>query len=177
MLLPSTIREAQVFDRIRATQRPEENAASCFRGAFSSTRTPWCKFSSLWRRYSRTTCVGYSPEEARNRASLMAIQQAQAEREQALGEAQAFGGMFTQQAGLSSQLQSQAQQKLRSWRNLGCLQNKYKHSLKQKALDVSSSWRQLIYKRSKTVHVGNSSTRRATQLYNLGCLQNKLDRN
>ena len=49
-------------------------------------------------------------EEAEDKASLAAIQQAQSERQQALGEAQALGGMFGAQAGLSSQLQSQAQQ-------------------------------------------------------------------
>ena len=48
--------------------------------------------------------VWQKQEEAEDKASLVAIQQAQSERQQALGAAQALGGMFSAQAGLSSQL-------------------------------------------------------------------------
>jgi hypothetical protein len=63
--------------------------------------------------------LSQAQEEAQNRASLAAIQQAQAERQQALGTAQTLGGMFGQQAGLSSQLQSAAQQRAAQLSQLG----------------------------------------------------------
>jgi hypothetical protein len=107
VLTPTAQREADVFERIRATQRPEEQRQ---RLALEE------RLAQQGRLGVRTAMFGGTPEqlalsqaqeEAQNRASLMAMQQAQAERQQALGTAQTLGGMFGQQASLASALQAQ----------------------------------------------------------------------
>jgi hypothetical protein len=107
VLSPTAAREASVFERIRATQRPEEERQ---RLALEE------RMAQQGRLGVRTAMFGGAPEqfalaqaqeEAQNRASLMAMQQAQAERQQALGTAQALGGMFSQQAQLGGALQAQ----------------------------------------------------------------------
>ena len=119
VLSPTAAREASVFERIRATQRPEEERQ---RLALEE------RLAQQGRLGVRTAMYGGTPEqlamakaqeEAQDRASLAAIQQAQAERQQALGTAQTLGGMFGQQAGLSSQLQSAAQQRAAQLSQLG----------------------------------------------------------
>jgi hypothetical protein len=72
--------------------------------------------------------------EAQNSASLAAIQQAQAERQQSLGEAQTFGGMFGQQAGLSSNLQNQAQARASQLSQLGLSANQVQSQLQSEGL-------------------------------------------
>jgi len=120
VLQPTAAREAEVFERIRATQRPEEERQ---RLALEQRLAAQGRLGTRSAAYGGATpeqlAMATAQEEARNRASLSAIQQAQAERRQALGEAQALGGMFTQQAGLSSQLQSQAQQRASQLSQLG----------------------------------------------------------
>ena len=112
-------READVYNRIRATQRPEEERQ---RMALEE------RLFNQGRSGVSTNMYGGTPEqlamakaqgEAQNSASLAAIQQAQAERQQSLGEAQTFGGMFSQQAGLSSNLQNQAQSRAAQLSQLG----------------------------------------------------------
>ncbi len=107
VLSPTAAREASVFERIRATQRPEEERQ---RLALEE------RLAQQGRLGVRTAMFGGTPEqlamskaqeEAQDRASLMAMQQAQAERQQALGTAQALGGMFSQQAQLGGALQAQ----------------------------------------------------------------------
>jgi hypothetical protein len=107
VLSPTAAREASVFERIRATQRPEEERQ---RLALEE------RLAQQGRLGVRTAMFGGTPEqlamakaqeEAQDRASLMAMQQAQAERQQALGTAQALGGMFSQQAQLGGALQEQ----------------------------------------------------------------------
>jgi hypothetical protein len=107
VLTPTAQREADVFERIRATQRPEEQRQ---RLALEE------RLAQQGRLGVRTAMFGGTPEqlalsqaqeEAQNRASLMAMQQAQSERQQALGTAQALGGMFGQQASLAGALQAQ----------------------------------------------------------------------
>jgi len=107
VLAPTAAREASVFERIRATQRPEEERQ---RLALEE------RLAQQGRLGVRTAMFGGTPEqlalsqaqeEAQNRASLAAIQQAQAERQQALGTAQTLGGMFGQQATLGGALQAQ----------------------------------------------------------------------
>ena len=107
VLTPTAQREADVFERIRATQRPEEERQ---RLALEE------RLAQQGRLGVRTSMFGGTPEqlamdqaqtEARNRASLMAMQQAQAERQQALGTAQTLGSMFGQQAQLGGALQAQ----------------------------------------------------------------------
>jgi len=120
VLQPTGAREAEVFERIRATQRPEEERQ---RLALEQRLAAQGRLGTRSAAYGGATpeqlAMATAQEEARNRASLSAIQQAQAERRQSLGEAQALGGMFTQQAGLSSQLQSQAQQRASQLSQLG----------------------------------------------------------
>jgi hypothetical protein len=72
--------------------------------------------------------------EAQNQASLAAIQQAQAERQQSLGEAKTFGGMFGQQAGLSSDIQTQAQARASQLSTLGLSANQIESQLQTEGL-------------------------------------------
>jgi hypothetical protein len=127
-------READVFERIRATQRPEEERQ---RLALEE------RMAQQGRLGVRTAMFGGAPEqfalaqaqeEAQNRASLAAIQQAQAERQQAVSEAQTFGGLFGQQAGLSSQLQSAAQQRAAQLSQLGLSAQQIESQLQSEGL-------------------------------------------
>ena len=100
--MPTAGREADVFERIRATQRPEEQRQ---RLALEE------RLAQQGRLGVRTSMFGGTPEqlamdqaqaEARNRASLAAIQQAQAEQAQQ-------AGLGAQYAGLGSGLAAQRQ--------------------------------------------------------------------
>ena len=91
-MAPMGQREADVYERIRATQRPEEERA---RLALEE------RLQSQGRTGLRTAQFGGAPEqlalaqaqeEAKNRAALGALGQAQAEQQQQLGLAQ---GLFT----------------------------------------------------------------------------------
>ena len=119
VLTPTAAREASVFERIRATQRPEEERQ---RLALEE------RLAQQGRLGVRTAMFGGTPEqlamaqaqeEAQNRAALSAIQQAQAERQQALGTAQTLGGMFGQQATLGGALQAQQAGLGQQYANLG----------------------------------------------------------
>ena len=119
VLTPAAAREASVYERIRATQRPEEERQ---RLALEE------RLAQQGRLGVRTAMFGGTPEqlalsqaqeEAQNRASLAAIQQAQAERQQALGTAQTLGGMFGQQATLGGALQAQQAGLGQQYANLG----------------------------------------------------------
>ncbi len=99
-------READVYERIRAAQRPEEERQ---RLALQEL------LQSQGRTGLRTAQFGGSPEqfaldkaraEAQNTASLAAIQQAGAERQQNLGAAQGLFGLTGQAAGLPSLLEA-----------------------------------------------------------------------
>jgi len=107
VLTPTAAREADVYQRIRDTQRPEEERQ---RLALEE------RLAQQGRLGVRTAMFGGTPEqlalskaqeEAQDRASLAAMQQAQSERQQALGTAQTLGSMFGQQAQLGSALQAQ----------------------------------------------------------------------
>jgi len=99
-------READVYESIRAAQRPEEERQ---RLALQEL------LQSQGRTGLRTAQFGGSPEqfaldkaraEAQNTASLAAIQQAGAERQQNLGAAQGLFGLTGQAAGLPSLLEA-----------------------------------------------------------------------
>jgi len=103
---PMATREADVFERIRAVQRPEEERQ---RLALQE------QLQSQGRTGLRTAMFGGSPEqfalekaraEAQNTASLAAIQQAGAERQQNLGAAQGLFGLTGQAAGLPALLEA-----------------------------------------------------------------------
>jgi hypothetical protein len=135
VLQPTAGREAEVFERIRATQRPGEERQ---RLALEERLAAQGRLGTSSAAYGGATpeqlAMATAQEEARNRASLSAIQQAQSERQQALGEAQAFGGLFGQQAGLSSQLQSQAQQRAAQLSQLGLSAEQVQSQLQSEGL-------------------------------------------
>jgi hypothetical protein len=98
-------READVYERIRATQRPEEERA---RLALEE------RLQSQGRTGLRTAQFGGAPEqlalaqaqeEAKNRAALSALGQAQAEQQQQLGLAQGLFGLGSGAAALPASLQ------------------------------------------------------------------------
>ena len=119
LLRPTVDREAEVFERIRATQRPEEERQQMELEERLLAQGRLGVRTSQYGGTPEQLALAKAQEEAQDRASLAAIQQAQSERQQALGEAQTLGGMFSAQAGLSSQLQSQAQQRAAQLSQLG----------------------------------------------------------
>lgn len=127
-------READVYERIRATQRPEEERQ---RLALEERMAQQGRLGVRTAMYGGTpeqAALAMQQEEAQNRASLAAIQQAQAERQQAVSEAQTFGGLFGQQAGLSSQLQSAAQQRAAQLSQLGLSAQQIESQLQSEGL-------------------------------------------
>ena len=127
-------READVYERIRATQRPEEERQ---RLALEERMAQQGRLGVRTAMYGGTpeqAALAMQQEEAQNRASLAAIQQAQAERQQAVSEAQTFGGLFGQQAGLSSQLQSAAQQRAAQLSQLGLSSQQIESQLQSEGL-------------------------------------------
>jgi len=119
VLTPAAAREASVYERIRATQRPEEERQRLDLEERLAQQGRLGVRTAMFGGTPEQLALSQAQEEAQNRASLAAIQQAQAERQQALGTAQTLGGMFGQQAGLSSQLQSAAQQRAAQLSQLG----------------------------------------------------------
>jgi hypothetical protein len=105
-MAPTGAREADVYERIRATQRPEEQRQQL---ALEE------RLASQGRTGLRTAMFGGSPEqlalaqaqeEAKGRASLSAIQQAQAEQMQQAGLAESMFGLGGRAAGLPQALQA-----------------------------------------------------------------------
>ena len=103
---PMATREADVYERIRAAQRPEEERQ---RIALQE------QLQAQGRTGLRTAQFGGSPEqfalaqaqeEAKNRAALAALQQAGSERQQDLAAAQGMFGLGQQAAGLPAVLQA-----------------------------------------------------------------------
>ena len=134
VLLPTGAREQDVYNRIRATQLGEEE-----RQRLQLEE----RLANQGRLGVRTSMFGGTPEqlalakaqgETQNQASLMAMQQAQQERQQSLSTAQALGGMFGQQAGLSNTLQSAAQQRAAQLSQLGLSANQIESQLMSEGL-------------------------------------------
>ncbi len=105
-MTPMAAREADVFERIRAVQRPEEERQ---RIALQE------QLQAQGRTGLRTAQFGGSPEqfalaqaqeEAKNRAALAALGQAGTERQQDLASAQGLFGLGQQAAGLPAVLQA-----------------------------------------------------------------------
>ena len=88
---PMATREADVYERIRATQRPEEQRRQL---ALQFGGSP------------EQLALAQAQEEAKNRAALSALQQAGSERQQDLAAAQGMFGLGQQAAGLPAQLQA-----------------------------------------------------------------------
>jgi hypothetical protein len=105
-MAPMAQREADVYERIRATQRPEEQRQQL---ALEE------RLASQGRTGLRTAMFGGSPEqlalaqaqeEAKTRASLGAMGQAQAEQIQQMGLAESMFGLGSSAAGLPQSLQA-----------------------------------------------------------------------
>ncbi len=105
-MAPMAQRESDVYERIRATQRPEEQRAQL---ALEE------RLASQGRTGLRTAQFGGSPEqfalaqaqeEAKARASLGALGQAQAEQLQQMGLAESMFGLGGRAAGLPQELQA-----------------------------------------------------------------------
>jgi hypothetical protein len=105
-MAPMAQREADVYERIRATQRPEEQRQQL---ALEE------RLASQGRTGLRTAMFGGSPEqlalaqaqeEAKTRASLGAMGQAQAEQIQQMGLAESMFGLGRSAAGLPQSLQA-----------------------------------------------------------------------
>ena len=169
LLQPTADREAEVFERIRATQRPEEE-----RRQLELEQ----RLAAQGRLGVRTAQYGGTPEqlalakaqeEAQDKASLAAIQQAQSERQQALGEAQTLGGMFSGQAGLSSQLQSQAQQRAAQLSQLGLSAEQMQAQLESEGFgqEMQLAGAGLQAQQAQSA-LESQSQQRATQLAQLG---------
>jgi len=130
----TTGREADVYERIRATQRPEEQRQRLQLEERLASQGRLGVRTSMFGGTPEQAALSQAQEEAQNRASLAAIQQAQSEQQQALGTAQALGGMFGQQAGLSSDLQGQAQQRAAQLSQLGLSANQIQSQLQSEGL-------------------------------------------
>ena len=127
-------READVYSRIRATQRPEEERQrmALEERLFNQGRSGVS--TNMYGGTPEQLAMAKPQEEAQNNASLAAIQQAQAEQKQALGTAQTLGGMFGQQAGLSGDMQSQAQTRAAQLATLGLSANQIQSQLQTEGL-------------------------------------------
>ena len=134
VLAPQAGREADVFERIRATQRPEEERQRLQLEERMAQQGRLGVRTAMFGGAPEQFALAQAQEEAQNRASLAAIQQAQSERQQSLGTAQALGGMFGQQAGLSSQLQSAAQQRAAQLSQLGLSAQQIESQLQSEGL-------------------------------------------
>jgi len=170
VLRPTGAREAEVFERIRATQRPEEERQRlALEERLAAQGRLGVRSAAFGGATPEQLALATAQEEAQDRASLSAIQQAQAERQRALGEAQAFGGMFTQQAGLSSQLQSQAQQRAAQLSQLGLSADQV-----QSQMNAEGFGRQMqlagagLQAQQAQSALESQSQQRATQLAQLG---------
>ena len=127
-------RESDVYERIRATQRPEEQRQRLQLEERLANQGRLGVRTNMFGGTPEQAALSQAQEEAQNRASLAAIQQAQSEQQQALGTAQALGGMFGQQAGLSSNLQGQAQSRAAQLSQLGLSANQVQSQLQSEGL-------------------------------------------
>jgi len=139
VLMPNAQREADVFERIRATQRPEEERQRLQLEERLAQQGRLGVRTAMFGGTPEQMALSRAQEEAQDRASLMAMQQAQAERQQALGTAQTLGGMFGQQAGLSSQLQSAAQQRAAQLSQLGFSAQQIESQLQSEGLSRAAT--------------------------------------
>ena len=127
-------RESDVYNRIRATQRPEEERQrmALEERLFNQGRSGVS--TNMYGGTPEQLALAKAQEESQNQASLAAIQQAQTEQQQALGIAETFGGMFGQQAGLSSDVQTQAQARAAQLSELGLSANQIESQLQTEGL-------------------------------------------
>ena len=128
-------REQQIYERIRATQTPEEQRQ---RLALEERLAAQGRLGTSSAAYGGATpeqlALETAQAEARNRASLAAIEQSRAEQAQQLQTAQTLGGMTGQFAGISSDLQSAAQQRASQLSQLGLSTEQIRSQLESEGL-------------------------------------------
>jgi hypothetical protein len=128
-------REQQIFERIRAAQTPEEQRQ---RLATEERMAAQGRLGLSSAAYGGSTPELMAQEqaiaEARNRAALGAMDQARAEQAQQLQTAQTLGGLTSQFAGQSSDLQSAAQQRAAQLSQLGMSAEQIQSQLQSEGL-------------------------------------------
>ena len=129
--MPTGMREAQLYGLMRGMQMPEEQRQQLALEERLAQQGRLGVRTAMYGGTPEQLAMAKAQEEAQDRASLAAMQQAQAERQQAVSEAQTFGGLFGQQAGLSSQLQSAAQQRATQLSQLGLSAEQMQAQLEQ----------------------------------------------
>ena len=128
-------REQQIYERIRATQTPEEQRQ---RLATEERLAAQGRLGLSSAAYGGSTPELMAQEqaiaEARNRAALAAIEQSRAEQAQQLSTAQTLAGLTSQFAGQSSDLQSAAQQRASQLSQLGLSASQIESQLQSEGL-------------------------------------------
>lgn len=128
-------REQQIFERIRAAQTPEEQRQ---RLALEERLAAQGRLGVSSAAYGGATPEQLAMEtaqaEARNRAALGAMDQARAEQAQQLQTAQTLGGLTSQFAGQSSDLQSAEQQRAAQLSQLGMSAEQIQSQLQSEGL-------------------------------------------
>ena len=128
-------REQDIYQRIRAAQSPEEQRQ---RLALEERLAAQGRLGTSSAAYGGATPEQLAMEtaqaEARNRASLAAMEQARAEQAQQLQTAQTLGGMTGQFAGISSDLQGAAQQRASQLAQLGMSAEQIQSQLQSEGL-------------------------------------------
>lgn len=112
-------REAEIYNRIRATQTPEEQRQAL---ALEERLAAQGRLGVSTAQYGGTPeqlAMAKAQEEAKNSAMLTAMQQAGTEQQQALATAQGLGSMAQGFMGQASDLQSAAQQRATQLSNMG----------------------------------------------------------
>lgn len=135
LLTGTADREADIYNRIRATQTPEEQRQ---RLATEERMAAQGRLGLSSAAYGGSTPELMAQEqaiaEARNRAALGAMDQARAEQAQQLQTAQTLGGLTSQFAGQSSDLQSAAQQRASQLSQLGMSATQIQSQLESEGL-------------------------------------------
>jgi hypothetical protein len=135
LLTDTGTREQDIYQRIRAAQSPEEQRQ---RLALEERLAAQGRLGTSSAAYGGATPEQLAMEtaqaEARNRASLAAMEQARAEQAQQLQTAQTLGGMTGQFAGISSDLQGAAQQRASQLAQLGMSAEQIQSQLQSEGL-------------------------------------------
>ena len=163
-------REQQIFERIRASQTPEEQRQ---RLALEERLAAQGRLGTSSAAYGGATPEQLAMEtaqaEARNRASLAAMEQARAEQQQQLQTAQALGGMTGQFAGISSDLQSAAQQRAAQLAQLGLSTEQVQSQLQSEGLGRGlQTFQAGLQAQEVGSGLQSQAQQRATQLAQLG---------
>jgi len=112
-------REAEVYNRIRAMQTPEEQRQQL---ALDEKLAAQGRLGISTAQFGGTPeqlALSKAQEEAKNSAALQAMQQAQSEQQQAYGQATGLAGLSGQLAGQASDLQTAAQGRAQQLANMG----------------------------------------------------------